>query len=161
MNMTQKIFRPILISGLLFSLILTTACTSKNDAQENHVSESEHEVMDQLKTRPIQNFPNTANDAHDIAVLEKYQQTFTENNNALEADLKKRSVDGNLTAEIGHQLKRDGIESALNMLKELDLKQNKDAIFKVCIINTGKIKPKFMMRKNSLPMPSLKILLMQ
>ena len=122
MNMTQKIFRPILISGLLFSLILTTACTSKNDAQENHVSESEHEVMDQLKTRPIQNFPNTANDAHDIAVLEKYQQTFTENNNALEADLKKRSLDGNLTAEIDHQLKRDGIESALNMLKELDLK---------------------------------------
>lgn len=122
MNMTQKIFRPILISGLLFSLILTTACTSKNDAQENHVSESEHEVMDQLKTRPIQNFPNTANDAYDIAVLEKYQQTFTENNNALEADLKKRSLDGNLTAEIDHQLKRDGIESALNMLKELDLK---------------------------------------
>lgn len=70
MNMTQKIFRPILISGLLFSLILTTAYI-KNDAQENHVSESEHEVMDQLKTRPIQNFPNTANDAHDIAVLEK------------------------------------------------------------------------------------------
>ena len=120
--MTQKIFRPIFISGLFCTILFTTACTSKNDTQENQVSESEHEVMDQLKTRPIQNFPNTVNDAHDIAVLEKYQQTLTENNNALEADLKKRSVDGNLTTEIDHQLKRDGIESALNMLKELDLK---------------------------------------
>lgn len=120
--MTQKIFRPIFISGLFCTILFTTGCTSKNDTQENQVSKSEHEVMDQLKTRPIQNFPNTANDPHDIAVLEKYQQTLTENNNALEADLKKRATEGNLTAEIDHQLKRDSIESALNMLKDLDLK---------------------------------------
>lgn len=124
-NMINPFFRPILLSGLLATLILTTACTPKNDVQQNNDSETKNtsqEVMDQLKTKPIKAFPNTLDDAHDIAVLEEYQQKLAENNNALEADLKKRSVEGNLTAEINHQLKRDGIESALTMLKELDLK---------------------------------------
>ena len=123
--MTNPFFRPILISGLLVTLMLTTACTPKNDVQQNNDSETKNtsqEVMDQLKTKPIQVFPNTPNDAHDIAILEEYQQKLAENNNALEADLKKRSIDGHLTAEIDHQLKRDGIESALIMLKALDLK---------------------------------------
>jgi len=119
------ILRPLLLSGLLTSVVFMTACSPKDSPQQNNSSEpkdASQEIMDQLKTKPIKTFPNTPNDSHDIALFEDYQQKFTENSNALEADLKKRAADGNLTPEIDQQLKRDGIQSALNMLKELNLK---------------------------------------
>lgn len=99
-------------------------CMFPKDGQQNNSSEPKMhlKVMDQLKTKPIKAFPSTPNDAHDIALLDEYDQKFTENNNALEADLKKRAADGSLTEDIDRQLKRDNIESALNMLKDLDLK---------------------------------------
>jgi len=121
----NKLFRPFLLSGLFSTIVLVAACSSKDPSQQNNGSEpkdASQEVMDQLKSKPIKAFPSTPNDAHDIALFEDYQQKFTDNSNALEADLKKRATDGNLTPEIDQQLKRDGIQSALNMLKELDLK---------------------------------------
>lgn len=117
--------RPLLISGLLSTLLLMSACTPKDATQENNSSESKgasKEVMDQLKSKPIKQFASTPNDAHDIALFDEYQQKFDENNQALEADLKKREAEGTLTEEIDQQLKRDSIKSAMNMLKALDLK---------------------------------------
>ena len=119
------ILRPLLLSGLLTSVVFMAACSPKDSPQQNNSSEpkdASQEIMDQLKTKPIKSFPSTPDDAHDIALLEEYDQKFTENNNALEADLKKRAAEDTLTYEIDQQLKRDSIESALNMLKELDLK---------------------------------------
>ena len=117
--------RPLLISGLLSKLMLMSACTPKDTNQENNSSEpkdASQEVMDQLKSKPIKQFASTPNDAHDIALFDEYQQKFDENSHALEADLKKRNAEGSLTEEIDHQLKRDSVESAMNMLKALDLK---------------------------------------
>lgn len=117
--------RPLLISGLLSTLMLMSACTPKDTTQENNSSEpkdASQEVMDQLKSKPIKQFASTPNDAHDIALFDEYQQKFDENSHALEADLKKRNAEGSLTEAIDHQLKRDSVESAMNMLKALDLK---------------------------------------
>jgi len=125
MFIMNLILRPLLFSGLLTSVVFMAACSPKDSPQQNNSSEpkdASQEIMDQLKPKPIKTFPSTPDDAHDIALLEEYDQKFTENNNALEADLKKRATDGTLTEEIDRQLKRDGIESALNMLKQLDLK---------------------------------------
>ena len=85
--------RPLLLSGLLTSVVFMAACSPKDSPQQNNSSEpkdASQEIMDQLKTKPIKTFPSTPDDAHDIALLEEYDQKFTENNNALEADLKKR-----------------------------------------------------------------------
>lgn len=125
MFIMNLILRPLLLSGLLTSVVFMAACSPKDSPQQNNSSEpkdASQEIMDQLKTKPIKSFPSTPDDAHDIALLEEYDQKFTENNNALEADLKKRAAEDTLTYEIDQQLKRDSIESALNMLRELDLK---------------------------------------
>lgn len=125
MFIMNLILRPLLLSGLLTSVVFMAACSPKDSPQQNNSSEpkdASQEIMDQLKTKPIKSFPSTPDDAHDIALLEEYDQKFTENNNALEADLKKRAAEDTLTYEIDQQLKRDSIESALNMLKQLDLK---------------------------------------
>lgn len=117
--------RPLLISGLLSSLMLMTACNSKDTTGENNSSEpkdASQEVMDQLKSKPIKQFASTPNDSHDIALFDEYQKKFDENSQALEADLKKRDAEGTLNEEIDHKLKRDSIESAMNMLKALELK---------------------------------------
>lgn len=124
-KLMNKRLNPLLASGLLVSVMLMTACAPKDNSQQNNGSEpkdASQEVIEQLKTKPIKTFPSTPDDAHDIQLFDEYQQKFTENSRALEIDLKKRASEGNLTAEIDHQLKRDSIESALNMLKELDLK---------------------------------------
>lgn len=124
-KLMNKRLNPLLASGLLISVVLMTACAPKDNSQQNNGSEpkdASQEVTEQLKTKPIKTFPNTPDDAHDIQLFDEYQQKFTENSHALEIDLKKRASEGNLTDEIDHQLKRDSIESALNMLKALDLK---------------------------------------
>ena len=111
MFIMNLILRPLLLSSLLTSIVFMAACSPK-DGQQNNSSEpkdASQEVMDQLKTKPIKAFPSTPNDAHDIALLDEYDQKFTENNNALEADLKKRAADGSLTEDIDRQLKRDNI----------------------------------------------------
>ena len=115
----------MLLSGLFASFLLITACTQQKETQTNNGTEpkdASQEVLDQLTTQPIKEFQNTPNDAHDIQLLDQYDQNFSENSDALEADLKKRADEGNLTQEADLQLKRDSIASAMNMLKELDLK---------------------------------------
>ena len=119
------LFKPLLLTTLLCMTLGMIACSPKPEQKQTDTaaaSDVSPKVMDQLKTRPIQEFPATPDDAHDIALLSEYDQKFNEMNNELEADLSKRAVEGKLTEEMTQQLKQDSIRSSLNMLKDLDLK---------------------------------------
>ncbi|WP_173911698.1 hypothetical protein [Acinetobacter sp. Marseille-Q1618] len=119
----RLLFRPLTYITVLTSVALFSACSSQNDSKpEEKTEKSSEAVMKELKTKPIQNFPSTPQDAADITLLDEYQEKFDAMNEALEADLEKMDKEGTLTAEIDQQRKRDSIQSALNMLKELDLK---------------------------------------
>lgn len=120
----MHLLRPLTYVSVLLSAVLIGACSSDNDAKNKTDSTEPHSeaVMKELKTKPIQNFPSTPHDAADITILDEYQERFDAMNDALEADLEKMDAEGTLTAEVDQQRKRDSIQSALNMLKELDLK---------------------------------------
>lgn len=121
----NKISRPLLISGLFTSMLLISACSPKDHSEQNNGSEpkdASQEILDQIQSKPVKSFPSTPDDAHDIQLLNQYTQNDEENMRAIDADLQQRAKDGNLTDEMNTQLKRDAIQSSLNMLKELDLK---------------------------------------
>ncbi|MDM1756769.1 MULTISPECIES: hypothetical protein [unclassified Acinetobacter] len=122
----MHLLRPLAYISVLLSAVLIGACSSQNDKNTEQstdkTQQSSEAVMKELKTKPIQNFPSTPKDAADITLLDEYQEKFDAMNEALEADLEKMDAEGTLTEEIDQQRKRDSIQSALNMLKELDLK---------------------------------------
>ncbi len=122
----MHLLRPLAYISVLLSAVLIGACSSQNDKNAEQstdkTQQSSEAVMKELKTKPIQNFPSTPKDAADITLLDEYQEKFDAMNEALEADLEKMDAEGTLTEEIDQQRKRDSIQSALNMLKELDLK---------------------------------------
>lgn len=120
----MHLLRPLTYISVLLSAVLIGACSSENDPKNktDQTTKSSDAVMTELKTKPIQNFPSTPKDAADITLLDEYQEKYDAMNEALEADLEKMDVEGTLTEEIDQQRKRDSIQSALNMLKDLDLK---------------------------------------
>lgn len=108
---------------LLCSSMLISACdNSKNSMAENDKIQPEDKVMQELITEPVKAFEKTPNDQHDIALLTDFDQRFTQMSDDMEDELSKMREAGSLTNEFAHQRKRDNIQSALNMLKELDLK---------------------------------------
>ena len=108
---------------LLCSSLLISACdNSKNSMAENDKIQPEDKVMQELITEPVKAFEKTPNDQHDIALLTDFDQRFTQMSDDMEDELSKMREAGSLTNEFAHQRKRDNIQSALNMLKELDLK---------------------------------------
>ncbi|SEL66281.1 hypothetical protein [Acinetobacter sp. DSM 11652] len=80
------------------------------------------ELKTQIEAQPIKSFESTPNDAHDVALLNQYEQSFEQLSDELDAELQQLKADGNLNADMEFQRKRDLIQSSLNMLKELDLK---------------------------------------
>ena len=117
--------QPLLIASLLMSAVCMTACSPKNENSERVHSESadvSDDLKEQIEAKAIKPFAQTPNDAHDIALLDKYETDFSNISTDLENELKKLQDEGNLTEEMKNQRKRDLIQSSLNMLKELDLK---------------------------------------
>ncbi|RZF56967.1 hypothetical protein EXE30_01555 [Acinetobacter halotolerans] len=109
---------------ILGSALMLSACnkdqepTTQNEGQTN----SAKDAIGQLNPMPIKQFPTTTDDAHDIAILDEYDQRFTEMTDSMEIELAKMKQDGTLTAEFEQQRQKDNIRSALNMLKDLELK---------------------------------------
>lgn len=119
----MRLFHTFAYMSVLSSAILFSACSSQDEPKpKDQTAQNADTVMKELKTKPIKNFPSTPQDAADITVLDEYQEKFDAMNEELEADLEKMDQAGTLTEEIDQQRKRDSIQSALNMLKELDLK---------------------------------------
>ena len=105
---------------LLFSSLLLTACSKNNEADAPDPSEDH--MMQELESSPIKEFPKTADDQHDIALLTDYDRRFNEMSDEMEDELIKMRDNGSLTDEFARSRKQDNIQSALTMLKDLDLK---------------------------------------
>ena len=110
----------ILKVTLLSSAFFLSACDQKNTDNSN-VSATD-EVIQELSSQPIKQFAQTANDTHDIKLLSNYDERFTAVSNELEEELSKMKETGTLSAEFAYDRKHDYILSALEMLKQLDLK---------------------------------------
>lgn len=120
----QKI--PGITRTLLFAAaMLLMACdqkTTETPAETPTDNMASDQVMQELKTEPLKEFPKTADDPHDIAALMDYEQRFQEMSSDLEKELNSMRDDENMTAEFVQQRQRDHVQSALNMLKTLELK---------------------------------------
>ena len=103
--------------------LMLSACHKDPQPTENQAQTSSVEdVIGQLTQTPIQPFPATADDAHDIAILEDYDRRYTDMSDQMEMELAKMQQANTLTPEFEQQRQKDNINSALTMLKELELK---------------------------------------
>ncbi|MBJ9986514.1 hypothetical protein IAE19_13850 [Acinetobacter sp. S40] len=118
--------KPLQILALVLSSTLLLSACNKNDHTQTAQTEQQppsHEAdVDQLKTPPVKEFPATAQDTHDIALLDEFDEKFTAMTDDMDNELAKMQQDGTLTSEFDRNRKLDHIQSALTMLKELDLK---------------------------------------
>ncbi len=108
----------------LCTALSLSACNPSSEPKPDVTvpNSNQTEVVDHLKTPELKAFKATADDVHDIQQLEKYQLDFAKVSEAMETELLKLKKAGTLTTEFDHQRKRDNIESALTLLKALDLK---------------------------------------
>lgn len=112
------------LSCLLSSALLLSACNKDKEppAQQQQQSGSAQDTIGQLKQLPIKQFPATADDGHDIAILDDYDRRFTDMSDSMEMELAKMKEANTLTPEFEQQRQKDNVKSALSMLKELELK---------------------------------------
>lgn len=116
--------KPLSLTLTLCTALGLSACNQSSEPKSDVTvpNSNQTEIMDQLKTPELKAFTATADDAHDIQILEKYQLDFAKISGDMETELIKLKKEGNLTEAFDQQRKRDNIESALSMLKALDLK---------------------------------------
>lgn len=114
----KQVLLPLLLGG---SLILT-GCNKANERAVQDTLSNDDKILQELSSEPVKNFAKTANDPHDIALLVDYDQRFSSMSDAMEDELMKMREAGTLTDEFAKTRQQDNIQSALNMLKELDLK---------------------------------------
>lgn len=112
------------LAALFSSVLFLTGCNKDKEptaATENQTSSSQ-DAIGQLNQTPIKQFPTTADDAHDIAVLDDYERRFTASSDSMQLELEKMQQDNTLTPEFEQQRLQDNVQSALTMLKALELK---------------------------------------
>lgn len=115
----------VILMSLLCSSLFLTACKKADEpvkTEQPSATSSTDQVLEKLNERPIKTFPATAEDAHDIALLEDYDRRFTEMSDEMENELAKMHEAGTLTTEFEQQRTLDNVRSSLAMLKDLDLK---------------------------------------
>lgn len=117
----NKSLQPTLALCIALSL---SACNPSSEPKTDIAvpNSNQTEMVDHLKTPELKQFQATADDVHDIQLLEKYQHDFARLSDTMETELLTLKKAGTLTAEFDQQRKRDNIESALTLLKALDLK---------------------------------------
>ena len=114
-------FKFLVVPFLLSSIVLISACNNKNAEHSEDIT-PEDKVMQELTTEPVKEFAKTPNDQHDIQLLNDYDNNYTEISDAMEDELSKLSISGNLDKEFAYNRKKDNLISAMEMLKALDLK---------------------------------------
>ncbi|WP_332605253.1 hypothetical protein [Acinetobacter sp. ESBL14] len=112
------------ITCVLSSALMLSACNKDKEpaAKQQQQSSASNDAIGQLNQTPIKQFPATADDGHDIAVLEDYDHRFTDMSDSMEMELAKMKEANSLTPEFEQQRQKDNVNSALKMLKELELK---------------------------------------
>ncbi|MCJ0829159.1 hypothetical protein MN869_11970 [Acinetobacter sp. NIPH1876] len=112
------------LTCVLSSALVLSACNKDKEpaAKQQQQSSASNDAIGQLNQTPIKQFPATADDGHDIAVLEDYDHRFTDMSDSMEMELAKMKEANSLTPEFEQQRQKDNVNSALKMLKELELK---------------------------------------
>ena len=108
------------IITLLCSGLILSAC-HKSPEQETTKTDPQNKVEQQLDTIPIKEFPATEQDTQDIEILVNFNNQFSALSDEMENEIIKMQQDGSLTPEFELSRRQDNIQSAFNMLKELDL----------------------------------------
>lgn len=110
---------PLLISAAL----LAAGCDRSKEAEKPSADLSQDDqIMRELASEPVKPFAKTANDVQDIQALTDFDARFTAVSDEMEDELMRMKEDGSLTPEFALSRKQDNINSALTMLKALDLK---------------------------------------
>lgn len=122
MKMKTRTYVYALIVSASGSLLLTACNRTPDSTEKPAASAQQQDVMKQLQTPPPKSFDNTPQDAQDIAALDDFEQRFNAMNSDMEAELIKLQKSGDLTPEFERNRKADTVNSALQMLKALDLK---------------------------------------
>ena len=111
------------IPVLLGTTFFMHGCEQKKTAQQPEAETSaDDRIMKELASEPVKSFAKTAQDPDDIRALRDYDQRFTAVSDEMEDELMQMKESGSLSPEFAAERKRDNIQSALSMLKELDLK---------------------------------------
>ncbi|MDO3664306.1 hypothetical protein [Acinetobacter higginsii] len=112
------------ITCVLSSALMLSACNKDKEpaAKQQQQSSASNDAIGQLNQTPIKQFPATADDGHDIAILEDYDNRFTDMSDSMEIELAKMKEANTLTPEFEQQRQKDNVKSALAMLKDLELK---------------------------------------
>ena len=110
---------PLLISAAL----LAAGCDRSKEAEKPSADLSQDDqIMRELASEPVKPFAKTVNDVHDIQALTDFDARFTAVSDEMEDELMRMKEDGSLTPEFALSRKQDNINSALTMLRALDLK---------------------------------------
>lgn len=109
---------------LIASALLLAACNQKDEPKQTATTQNEaaEDMMKELQTAAPKSFPTTADDAHDIAVINDFEQRLQSLNDDIEADVARMRSEGNLSEEILQERQRDHVQAALTLLKGLELK---------------------------------------
>lgn len=129
--MKQKQHRSPLILSLCGSLLLLSACSPQSEQKasadsststSSAAAQSNAAAASSAKADPVKTFAATADDMHDIALIDEYHEKFNAMSLEFEADLRSLRESNNLSAEMQQQRQLDHAQSAVNMLNALELK---------------------------------------
>lgn len=148
----KQVLLPLLLGG---SLILT-GCNKANERAEQDTLSNDDKILQELSSEPVKSFAKTANDPHDIALLVDYDQRFSSISDEMEDELIKMREAGTLTDEFAKTRKQDNIQSALNMLKELDLKTEQGRYIQTLMYQYWDNQAKIIQNKNATPEQNVK-----
>lgn len=107
----------LIIPVLLGTVINLTACKEQPEPPK-----AQNSVMQQLITQNVKSFELSADDLDDLNTLTDYDQRFSAMSDAIEDELIQMRQAGSLSEDFALLRKRDNIQSALLMLKDLHLK---------------------------------------
>ncbi|PVZ89483.1 hypothetical protein C9426_04240 [Serratia sp. S1B] len=123
--MMQCFSRSLLPAFMLAGSLGLAACQKQpeqNSSATTASSAATHTVSEANIPQNIRAFAATPDDAHDIQQLDNFNRTFHDMTQDMRTELEQLKQQNQLTTEFVEQRKHDQIHSALNMLKDLDLK---------------------------------------
>ena len=106
-----------LMSPILIAVITLSACKEPQEPPK-----AQDSVMQELVTKNVKDFALTEHDLEDLHTLNDYDARFTQMSDETEDELIKMRENGSLSEDFALLRKRDNIQSALLMLKDLNLK---------------------------------------
>ena len=119
----QQAFKFLGMPLLISAILMITGCDRSQEAEKPSADLSQDDqIMRELSSEPVKAFAKTAHDIHDIQALTDFDTRFTAVSDEMEDELMRMKEDGSLTPEFALSRKQDNINSALTMLKALDLK---------------------------------------